>query len=271
MVYPQTPPHFSTAPKASSGKFTGLFIAVVVIAVVIVGGGLLVMDAADAPDYADYDPVAEHPEFFTQPESAPPTAPANYRVSAEIGAHCEGVSYGSRWYLHEYRNTGDGPISFPKILVQARDAKGALIRNSETTSNVYALPAGESAWLHTTLPKEAASATFTVAAPERVREYTPAVSRLTLVELTHTPHATMKDYIDLKGQVKNAHSRSLSSVLVQAIGFDEQGQPCSYTLVYADSKVIAPGAASKFAVIAGTWQVTTPTRWEIHAWGIVEK
>jgi hypothetical protein len=259
-------------PQAATGK--PVVVAVLAVAILgmigAVGYFVLASSKGLTPDYASQYPSGE-PPYVSQPEPASPVAPANYRVSAKIGAQCEGVSFGSRWFLHEYRNTGEGPISFPKILARLRDAEGASIRDIETTSNVYILPAGESAWLLTTLPKEAASAAFIVDTPERVTQHTPAVSKLKLTEFTRTPHATIEGYTQLYGRVQNTHNRGLSSVLVQAIGFDAREQPCSYTLAYVDEKLVAPGASGTFSVLAGNWQVSVPARWEIHAWGMVEK
>jgi hypothetical protein len=272
LAYPEAPAFSGPVPQAATAK-PAVIVIFAVIALSAVGAvayfALGARSAAPSLDHANYNVVAEHPEFFT-PEASP-TAPANYRVSAEIGGRCEGGNAGSRWFLHEYRNTGKGPISFPTILVRPRDADGASMQDMKSVSNVYSLPAGESCWLLTTLPRNAVSAAFIIDTPERVSQHTPTVSRLQPGEFTKLPSAAGGGYTDLSGSVKNVHSRSVSSVLVQLIGFDAGDKPCSYTLVYAADKIVEPGASTSFKVTAGSWQVSVPERWEVHAWGVVEK
>jgi hypothetical protein len=264
-AYPEPPAaHGVVAP--SPGRRVGLAILAGVVAVfVLVVIAIITLSATGGSNGT---------EPYLQPEPAPAVdyPVATGPLAAELGVPVTGEIWGSSWWLIEYRNTGGGTISFPKLIALFKDADGNVIDRVEATSNVYSLPPGDSAWILVTPAKaKGASATFDMMPPEGMQEWSAVTKRLELSDFRVDDNPDIPDYGFLSGKLRNTSGRSMESVLVQAVGYDAKDQPCAYTLGYAEGTPLAAGATTGFRISAGTWQKQKPARWEIHAWGTVTR
>jgi hypothetical protein len=263
-AYP-VPPAAEGPVAPSRGRRAGVAILVVVVGVFALAViAIITVSATGLPDGTD---------TYIQPEAAPVIeyAAATGPLAAELGTPVTGAIWNSAWWLVEYRNTGGGVISFPKIVGVFKDADGNVIDRVEATSNVYSLPPGDSAWILLT-PGNAkdAKASFEIVPPEGMQEWSASTMRLEVSDSRVENNPDIPDFQILSGKLRNVSGRRMESVLVQTVGYDAKDQPCAYALGYAGSGGLAAGATVEFKIDAGTWQTTKPMRWEVHAWGTVD-
>jgi hypothetical protein len=264
-AYPEPPAaHGVVAP--SPGRRVGLAILAGVVGVFVLVVIAIITLSATGGSY-DTDP-------YLQPEPAPVMeyAALTGPLAAELGTPITGDIWDSSWWLIEYRNTGGGTISFPKVIAVFKDATGNVIDRVEATSNVYSLPPGDSAWILVQPAKaKGATATFEMAPVEGVQEWSAVTKRLELSDFRVKDNPEIPGFELLSGKLRNTSGRSMESVLVQAVGYDAKDRPCAYTLGYADGKELPAGATTGFKMNGGTWQTQKPARWEIHAWGTLAR
>jgi hypothetical protein len=264
VVYPEAPPRVGPVATEPSGRNLGIIVGVVIALVFIAAVVWMISDAIDAP-VQTYDPAAE---FSSAPAAA---LPIGGTLEAELGAPASGESWGSPWWLVEYRNTGTGVIGFPTVLAYLSDADGKPLDTLENTSNVYSLPPNDSAWIFVNPVVHGATARIEIKPPEGIHEWSPITRRLQLSNFLVEDNPDVKDYSFLSGTLRNTNGLSVGSVLVQAVGFDAADKPCAYTLGYAEGSSVAVNATTTFRFGSGTWQTSKPARWEIHAWGTLQK
>jgi hypothetical protein len=259
--YPEPPMPVSAGPVHDTRRRWFLF--ALVVGLVFASGAVWMMyDAGENPQRYP-DPAVTHPEFF---KAEPPKAEI---LSAELGQLATGQSY-SAWWLIEYRNTGTGTISFPKVIARYTDTNGAA-QVLEEGSNVYSLPSGETAWF-LLAPLDAAGVTpkFEISPPLPMTEWSAVTRRLQTEEVTNLPDPKVPAYTALRGRIRNTTAETMDSVVLHAIGFDALSQPCAYAMDFLDDDM-PPGGTASFDFSADTWQKSAARRWEIHVWGSVKK
>ena len=65
----------------------------------------------------------------------------------------------------------------------------------------------------------------------------------------------------------DAHIFATASWSFIVVGFDEDNKPCAYASGYPKERKLPVDGKLDFAITAGYYQMKTPKRWIIHAWG----
>lgn len=271
MEYPR-PPAAQVA-VAATGSNARVVVGVVAAAIVMLAGLAVFLFAGGSG--GSYQPPPETPGPKVGLAVPQPQPDESGSLAAELGPdRVSGHNGISPWWLVEYRNSGEAAIAFPTVKARVLDDQGRPVLDHETVASVYRLPPGQSVWMLVSIPgsyKGSYQAEFEIVAPKRADRYTPKQRRLEVVghELQPNPSPSLKKFPFLAGKVRNDGEVRLSSVRVHAVGYNADDKPCAFAHGYARVASLQPGQESDFKLGTGTWQIETPTRWQLEAWGTV--
>lgn len=283
IAYPEPPNRVGTSAAPVAGGSRNVVVLVAVVGVLIFGAVFAYAamgQESDAPSekYHSEPSTLAHAEVPVRPAEPATIVPETPAVDPKAYAIIDpnvvsGFNGTKRWWLLQYFNTGDVPISFPSIKCELHDASGEPFEYI-ARSNVYWLPTGEYAWI-LAMPTTDTSgdASFTVDGPKSAARQQVAWKRLepSQIEIEPHPNTYMSKFPYLTGRVANNSGSKLGSIRLQGIGYDEEDKVCAYATGYAKPTTLEAGGTSDFKFGTGTWQVRPPVRWEVESWGVVQK
>ena len=272
MQYP-LPPMRNGASAAATSNTRAIFIVAASILVLVASGLVYSFIASDGD--SDEPPIApDVPARTAKSESSvlqPETRGApQARIAPEL---MSGYNGSSRWWVMQYQNTGGTPISFPTIDVKYTDVNGNPA-TYQARSQVYWLPAGESAWIIANISRAGnGDVTLSVSDLKAPSRFQSRFVRLDArnVRLEDNPSPALKDYPFLVGDVINNSGEAVSSIRVFGIGYDFSDKPCAFTSGYAKATKLADGGTAPFKLGTGTWKTRKPSYWKAEVWASVQK
>ncbi|MCA8934989.1 MAG: hypothetical protein KDB68_02180 [Planctomycetes bacterium] len=281
IVYPE-PPNSAGRSAAPTGGGSRKIVVLAVVAGMLIFGVVFVdaassKDAGPDPYYAEHttSPVPEQSKEASSldvrdDELPAAKGPPQGKISPSV---VSGRNGDRPWWLLKYINSGDVPISFPSIKGELKNAAGEPIEHI-ARANIYWLPPGDYVWILAMLPAGTQpDASFSVEGPKATSRYQVAWKRLDPEQVKVEPHPNshMVNYPYLTGRVVNNSGSKLTSIRLQGIGYDVEDEVCSYATGYASENALQDGAVADFKFGTGAWQIRQPVRWEVDAWGSVQK
>lgn len=273
MSYPQPPAHAGGSSTTPAGGARGAIIVAASVIVLAVSGLVYFMSAGESRS----EPPVPDPVVSARTSAA--QSGGDYTEAAEppqasiAPEFMSGYNGSSRWWVMQYRNTGNTPISYPTIDVKYTDVNGKPA-TYKARSQVYWLPAGESAWIIANISRaDTGNVTLSVSDLKAPSKFQARFVRLDArnTRLEDNPSPALKDYPFLVGDVVNNSGRAVSSIRVFGIGYDFNDKPCAFCSGYAKTGNLAKGATAPFKLGTGTWKTRTPSYWKAEVWASVQK
>jgi hypothetical protein len=268
LAYPQAPRGGAPVTRTSVGRTPVFIVSGAVFAIVLAGFLVMWLSSSGGSD-RQTRPAVNQVSTGTEP------APAPQSLYAEVAETVlSGRASTFAWWVVSYRNAGSGVIASPRIKASIRDEKGNIVHEEEHGAPIVYLPPGETVWIYVS-PRNlvGTDAEFKVVDLKAPSQWLAEHKRLEVSDLQVTPQESphLAKYPFLTGRVRNHHHDRMRVVTLQAVAYNEQGEPCGYASGYATPSNLAPGEAAEFKLHTGAFVNETPARWELKAWGAVRK
>jgi hypothetical protein len=236
-------------------------VAGVFIATLMAGGVVVSLALRSTTPPPDPIPV------YTPVQTPPPTPPPSIVGSARIGAQIEGTTRaGGKFWLIDYDNVGSSEIINPAVAVSLFDVNGARVAEQTGHSAIKRLrPGGRATILILVNDVPAYSRAQVEIVPPSTETY--ALPEETLAVTEYREKASVGSLRNMIGTVKNESSVAVRFVNVLAVGRDASNLPVSFAQGVTTKKEIEAGSDSGFSIPIGTFEVESPTRWDVIAVG----
>ena len=213
-------------------------------------------------------------ESFETPTPRKSSAPKVKILQAKVGETIlHGMNGSYPWWVVSYRNSGNHPIQSPRIGAKFYDGDGRHLKDADFGAYVLYLPPGETCWVFCspTSAKTARKALFELRKTKPVSKYTREYRRLQVrdVRIQAQSSPALKDYPFVVGSIYNTTGSRVNVRTLQAIGYDENHEPCAYTLGNALTTRLNHRETTSFKLNTGAYVIRQPVRWEVDAWGYV--
>lgn len=282
LEYPSLPGPV-VVPKAnfrSTGATGGARAKVVIlvgVAMAVLAGGFYVAFATVNDEHMDGDylpepgknPSTRVVDRTTDTTAAKPVVEQPKVLTGELlTSRMQGATKTHRYWVLLLNNPHDRQIEAQRITL--KPANGiALDRYSASCG----IPANTNMWMLVVLEDSSQQDYKIGIAPVLYASAhnMPKVSRVGLKNLAiDQPPEGTSGRPKVRGSVHNNTAGPVDRVYVQVIGLDEQRNPVAYAETFL-SKTIEAGGELGFVVNTGTYQVETPHRWEVQAFGTSKK
>ncbi len=203
-------------------------------------------------------PPAPPPPAFTTNSAAPP--------SAEIVHAIDGTTrIGGRFWLVDYRNSGDVEITSPSVAVSLFDEAGQRVGEQKGYAAIKRLQPGQTTTILVLVSHPPPYHRDALSLVQPASGFALPEVTLEVTEFRENPSfGSMRDLI---GTVKNPHLRQVRFVNIIVVGRDASDQPVAFASGTATRKEIDAGGSSGFSISVGTFEVEPPKRWEVTAVG----